>query len=365
MTKVLHVLGSLNRGGIEIWLLQALRALDRRAVQMDFYCLSGDEGSLAPEARALGSRVFVGTRSRRRLGRDFSNVLSTGRYDVVHSHVHFFSGHVLRVAAKHGVPVRIAQSLTAPHESPGLMRRAYLSLMRRWIEEYATLGLGVSNEAMAALFGPGWRERDDRRVLYWGLDLGRFRRAPDADPRARLGIPPEDHVVGHVGRFDVMKNHRFMLEIAEVLERSGSRVWFLFVGEGSLRGELEQLVRRKGLRRVVFAGEVDEVAPLLQAIDAFVFPSLWEGLPQAVIEAQAAGLRCLCSHAVTREVAVLPEAVEFLSLDEPAEVWAEALRGLLAAPSADRAVAPALLAGSPFDITRTVHEITEIYRHGR
>jgi glycosyltransferase involved in cell wall biosynthesis len=362
---VLHVLGSLNRGGIEIWLLQALRAVDRRAVQMDFYCLSGDEGSLAPEALALGSRVFVGARGRRGLGRPFSGVLRAGRYDVVHSHVHFFSGYVLRVAAKHGVPGRIAHSHTTEQERPALVRRRYLSVMRKWIEDHATLGLGVSDEAMAALFGPGWRDRDDRRVLYWGLDLERFRQAPAADLRERLGIPTTDRVVGHVGRLDAVKNHRFMLDIAEEMERSGNPVWFLFVGDGSLRRELQQLVRNKGLRRVVFAGEVEEVAPFLQVMDAFLFPSLWEGLPQAVIEAQAAGLRCLCSDVVTREVAVLPDAVEFLSLDSSAREWAGVLGDLVAGPPLDRDDALARVAAGPFEITRSVHELTAIYRHGR
>ena len=186
MTRVLHVLGSLNRGGIEVWLLQALRVVDREATHMDFYCLGGEQGELASDAEELGSRVFVGDPGRTglRFRRHFSGVLRSGEYDVVHSHVHHFSGYVLRLAAKHGVRGRIAQSLTAPREQrPSVRRRAYLALMRRWINRHATLGLGVSNEAMHSLFGKGWSNRSDRTLLHWGIDLGRFRSPPAVDLR--------------------------------------------------------------------------------------------------------------------------------------------------------------------------------------
>jgi glycosyltransferase involved in cell wall biosynthesis len=332
---------------------------------MDFYCLGSDEGVLAPDVKALGSRVFVGNLKRNplRFSRHFSRILRSDGYDVVHSHVHHFSGYVLRLAHRNGVRGRIAQSLTAPTEQrPSLLRRIYLAQMRRLIERHATLGLGVSSEAMVSMFGPGWRTRDDRQILYWGVDLERFRNPPTANLRERFSIPASESIVGHVGRLDRAKNHELMLDIAEELDRSGARVWLVFVGDGPLRRELQESVLRRGLKRVVFAGEVEEVASLLRAMDLFLFPSRWEGLPQSVIEAQAAGLRCLCSDVITSEVAVLPDAVRFLSLERPASDWAQTLRSMLAQTPLDKHGALTRVAESPFAIEESVRRLTVIYQ---
>ncbi len=367
MIKVLHILGTLNRGGVETWLMDMLRHVDRTAYQFDFCCLSGGEGDFAPEAKSLGSKVFPIklTKNLPSFNKRFARLLQEGQYDIIHSHVHRFSGYILRQAARGGVQSRIAHSFTAPgKQTNSVTRRAYLALMGRWLTRYATVGLGNSTESMISLFGPDWQSNPQRKLVYCGIDLDLFKQpAMDSHKiREKWNIPETALIVGHVGRLTPAKNHRFALEIAAAMQQLDARIWFLFVGDGPLRAEMEGIALENGLRRVVFTGIVEDVTTYLKIMDLFLFPSLWEGLPQSVIEAQVVGLRCLCSDAVTREVAVVPEAVQFLPLNLPAVEWAKRIRAMLDAPRVDTQMAWELVATSPFAIENSVSALTQIYR---
>jgi glycosyltransferase involved in cell wall biosynthesis len=367
--RVLHVLGSLNRGGVESWLMHVLRHIERNTYQFDFCCLIGEEGVYAAEAKSLGSHVFPIklTKNLPRFNRRFSRLLQERQYDVVHSHVHQFSGYILRQAARGGIQSRIAHSFTAPgKQTNSVTRRAYLALMGRWLTRYATVGLGNSTESMISLFGPDWQSNPQRKLVYCGIDLDLFKQPASTMDSHKIcekwDIPETALIVGHVGRLTPAKNHRFALEIAAAMQQLDARVWFLFVGDGPLRAEMEGIARENGLRQVVFTGIVEDVTTYLKSMDLFLFPSLWEGLPQSVIEAQAVGLRCLCSDAVTREVVVVPEAVQFLPLDLPVVEWAERIKAMLEAPGVDTQMAWESVAASPFAIENSVLALTQIYR---
>jgi len=329
--QVLHVLGSLDRGGVETWLLDVLERLDRSAWQFDFCIVGPAAGSYAPLARSRGSRVVecpIGTsRSIGAMGsfaRRLYELLRGGRYHIVHSHVQWFSGLVLAVARAARTPVRVAHSHNTwdeANESWGriLYHEAASALLARTYN----VGLACSSEAAAALFGGGWQSNPRIRVLPYGLN-GRLD-VPDPDPAVRtaLGIDRRAFVVGHVGRFDRQKNHDFLLETARAVKarRPGTR--FLLVGDGTRRKEIQNRSERLGLAdTIVFTGLREDVPALLSsAMDAFLLPSLHEGLPLALLEAQAAGLRCLAAAHITREAAVVDGAVEFLPLE--AGLWAD------------------------------------------
>jgi glycosyltransferase involved in cell wall biosynthesis len=158
-----------------------------------------------------------------------------------------------------------------------------------------------------------------------------------------------------------VKNHQFLIRIAEEISKLHSNVWFLLVGEGPLRQQLQELARRRGLTRVIFTGAVTEVECYLRSMDLFVFPSLWEGLPQSMIEAQAAGLGCLCSDAVTREVAIVPGAVRFLPLAAGARAWADACLAMAGQPKIDPQYALERVSDSPFAIHKSVERLQLLY----
>ena len=331
----MHALGSLDPGGVETWLLNVLRHIDRDRFQFDFCTFGPQPGLNATEAEKLGCKVLrcpkgsnpLEFRSR------FRRILREGGYDVVHSHVHFFSGAILRWANAEGVPVRIAHSHTSQDDRPGtLARRCYRWLMKSWIDRYATHGLAASRLAAATLFGENWQADDRFRVLYYGIDLDTFRQAcvPE-EVRRELGIPLDALVVGHVGRFVAAKNHRFFLEVASEIVKRRPEIHFLSVGDGPLRPEIEARAKAMGLEgKMLFAGTRTDVPRLMRgSIDLFVFPSLYEGFGLSVLEAQAAGLRCLVSDAVPDEVGISPESVEFLPASGGAALWARRVIALL------------------------------------
>lgn len=363
--RVLHVLGSMNRGGIETWLLQVLPHIDRSQFHLDFCCLSGEPGLYAPEIEALGSQVYRCrlTKNLVRFNAEFARVLAAGQYDVVHSHVHHFSGYILWQAARAGIKTRIAHSFTDPRTTNlPLARQAYLKIMSCLIKRYATVGLGNSRGSMRSLFGANWQSDKRWQLMYLGIDLGPFERPIDrAEVRKQYGVPIEAFVIGHVGRLTAAKNHRFLVEIAAEIERKCDNIWCIIVGDGPLRAEIEAYAQQKQVSRLIMTGSVEETRSLYGMIDLFVFPSLWEGLPQAVVEAQAAGLRCLCADTITSEVAVVPDAVVFMPLAEGAVRWAQACCDMLNLPRMDQGRAIAAVSAGPFAIDCSVAALSKLY----
>lgn len=365
--RILHALGAMNPGGIETWLMHVLRNIDRSQFQMDF-CLFGSEpGLYATEIDRFGSTIWRCQMSDNlwSFSRRFRHILGEGKYDVVHSHVHSFSGNVLRSAKAQGVPVRIAHSHTT-HDgrSDVLMRRLYRGLMKFWIERYATHGLAASRSSASALFGENW-ERDDRNcVLHYAIDLHPFQEPLDREKvRKELDLPPGVPVVGHVGRFSREKNHLFLLEIAVAVLKRRPEIHFLLVGDGPLRPAIESRVRSIGLSgKVHFAGIRTDVASLMRgAMDVFIFPSLWEGLGVALIEAQAAGLRCIVSDVCPTEVSILPDQFTQVSLSKSSEMWAantiKALeRGKIGGESPLQ-----IIAQTDFSIQQGVRKLANLY----
>jgi glycosyltransferase involved in cell wall biosynthesis len=347
--------------------MHVLRNIDRGRFQLDICTFGSEAGLYAAEAESYGSKVW---RCPQRtnlwsFGRRFRDILREGKYDVVHSHVHSFSGAVLRWAKAQGIPIRIAHSHGTNDGRPdGPLRIGYRRLMKSWIRRYATHRLAVSRGAAATLFGENWEGDHRFRILHSAIDLRPFQERVDRETvRRELGLPINVPVVGHVGRFDLGKNHRFLLEIAgEVLKRR-PETHFLLVGDGPLRTATENRARSLGLAgQIHFPGIRTDVTRLMcGAMDAFLFPSLWEGLPVALIEAQAAGLCCVVSDASPVEARILPGQFIQLALSKPSSEWAantiEALeRGRVGGDSPVQTIAQ-----TDFGIQRGVRVLCDLY----
>lgn len=366
--RVLHVVGRMDRGGVETWLVQLLHAADPHRVRMEFLTSSAEPGHYDGEIASAGSAVIPCERPSAPLAyaRRLQRVLrERGPYDVVHSHLHHFSGLALAVAAREGVRVRIAHSHLDTRRVDAearLPRRLYLQAMNAALRRHATRGLAASEVAATALFGERWREDPRWSIARYGLDFGPFRGPVDASAvRASLGVPAGSLVVGHVGRFDPQKNHALLVRIAEEAIRREPRAIFVLVGTGPLRPAVEAEVARRGLSgHVIFAGVRADVPRLLRTFDALVFPSLHEGLPLVGLEAQAAGLPTVLSDAVTREVAVLPELLTWRSLGDPVSAWADAVLEAALRPERPRDAA-AVLERSEFSVARSMETLLQVY----
>jgi glycosyltransferase involved in cell wall biosynthesis len=327
--RILHVVGKLDRGGAETWLVQTLRHIDRSKYQFDFLVHTEKPGAYDDGVRALGSRIIpcLAPNNPVRYARNFLRILKEyGPYDCVHSHVHHFSGYVMALAKLGSVPTRIAHSHTAHLElTAPFTRKAYLRSMELLVRSFASNGIAVSGEAGDSLFPGGWRNDQRWRLQPIGIDIERLRSAKNRETvRRQINLSETDFVVGHVGRFVEAKNHRFFVDVASEVARLRPDAKFLLIGDGPLRGEIENLVSTCGLtKKFFFMGVRADVPDLLQSMDVFLFPSLYEGLPLALLEAQAAGLACVASNNVS------PEAnagnIKQLSLNDSAGTWAKAL----------------------------------------
>jgi glycosyltransferase involved in cell wall biosynthesis len=332
--KILQVVGNLNRGGTETWLVNVLRHLDRDRFRLDFLVHTANPGAYDDEVRRLGAGIVTCLHPSRPhvYARNFlRQVRLHGPYDLVHSHVHHYSGFVLRLARRAGIAGRIAHShsdTSRIQQQAAPSRRLYFALARRAIRRNATLGLAASRAAAGALFGPEWEARRLCEVLHCGIDLAPFQAPVDRRAvRAELGVPGDAFVIGHVGRFVPVKNHEFLVDIACELDRTQPGLHVVLIGDGPLR---DAIARRSAASpiagRVHFAGARPDVARLLGALDVFVFPSHYEGLPLSLLEAQAAGVPCVISDAISPEADALPRLIRRLSVSQPAADWAAAVR---------------------------------------
>ena len=323
MIRVAQVMGYMEGGGVEQVAMNYYRHIDRSLVQFDFLVCEGSGMVPRGEIESMGGRVLMVPPYKRlpRYTRELERLFREGRWPIVHSPVNALSVFPLRAAKRAGAPVRIAHSHTTTGKGE-TAKSAAKAVLRRFSNVYPTHRMACSRYAGEWLFGKG----AEFEVVYNAIDLSRF--AFDAEARARartdLGLVDDQLAIGHVGRFVPVKNHRFLIEAFAELVKLRPDAVLLLVGSGEAEALVEGWAAERGVAdRVRFLGQRNDVDRLYQALDAFALPSLYEGLPLVSVEAQAAGLPCLLSDRITREVDVTG-AVRFLPIDDPS-AWAEAL----------------------------------------
>lgn len=370
--RVLQITSGMDMGGIETMVMNLYRHMDRQKIQFDFVEYGDKIWYYDPEIEELGGRIyrFPGGRS------GFSGRMQAYRelfrthpeYTVIHTHASSVTGTILstdRMAKKCGIPTRILHSHTSQPEHPFSVAGA-----RHFIQKYLNNGLvtdmfACSQTAGAFMYGKRVFEKRGT-LIHNAIDPARYTFSPETRRRMREEFHLDDCLVmGHVGRFDYPKNHEFLVEIFAALYRIRPDSRLLLVGIGEHMDAIREKVSNLGLQdKVVFAGLRRDVADVMQAMDVFVMPSRYEGLPLVSIEAQGAGLPCVFSENVTREVSVTPNT-QFCSLEKPADVWAEIILNSL--EGFERRDTTALLAQAGYDIRLVAQHLQEFYlqRAGR
>ncbi|WP_139491605.1 glycosyltransferase [Brevibacillus dissolubilis] len=334
--RILHIFGGMNRGGAEMRTLDLMRNIDRSAYQFEFCALSGQPGVLDEEIRQMGGEVHLCGLGLSFPAR-FQALLQTGRYDVVHSHVHHFSGLILWLAARAGVKGRIAHfRSTASGQAQTLRRKVQTRVMKQLINRHATQILSVNEGAMVSSWRKDWKADPRCQVIYNGVDLLPFRAAPERHAvRQELGIAEEAQLIIHVGRMDTeAKNHLRLIELFAATAKLLPQAHLLLVGKGGNQREQQVralIAKHQITDRVTLVGQRQDVPRLMMAADMLLLPSLWEGLPGVVLEARAAGLPVLGSDIPgTLEIAQRLPYVHCLPLAESDQVWAERISRILA-----------------------------------
>ena len=363
MRSVLVVSGKLTVGGAERVCRNIGYYADPTRLQIDYLVFGDESGAYEPELITKGCRVYhrdpPGGRHLK-FYQELVRLLRENCYDVVHCHTMFNSGLVLRAAKSCNVPVRIAHShsIRGP-EHRGTVKKLYENTMRRWILKDATHYVACGRAAGEWLFGES-AFREKGIVLLNGIELDRYR----YDPAVRARIRREHGwdgclVVGHTGHLAPVKNQHFLLELMPELLKRCAEARLILLGDGADRPMLEQTVRELGLENcVTMLGNVTNVNEYLSAMDVFVFPSLYEGMPLAVVEVQTNGLPCVLSDRVPKDV-YLSDLLHPLPLEEHASKWADAiLKVRRREPDSYFDV----LQQSGFDVHRMLERLYQIYQ---
>ncbi|MFH0822040.1 MAG: glycosyltransferase [Pseudomonadota bacterium] len=336
LIRVLHVITWFRRGGVETQLLNMLSAYDRSRFQMDACVIGPEAGYLADRARELGASILSCRRSPDlwSFSRRFARLLKGRVYHVVHSHAEAWSGATLRGAYMAGVPVRIAHArYMLPEGSEagsGILIKAARKLVvdwgRFWVNRYATRIMAVSEAVMDARW-PQWRSDKEKYVVWTGgVDPVRF--SPDGKGR-RPGPP----AVINVGSFRPAKRQEFMLQIFRQLLTRVTEAILLMVGAGQGEESCRVLADRLGLsERVRFLGLRDDIPELLRSADVLLSCSEAEGLPNALIEAQAVGLPVVATDIPPHREVLARELHPFLFSSEDLNGAACSLERLLNDP---------------------------------
>lgn len=336
--RVLQVVGGLNVGGTETWLVKGFPGLRDHEYRFDFLVHGDGPQHYAVELEAQGARVLRCPEARNIVSYTIAlfSLLRRNRYRAVHAHTYCFSGIVLAVAALAGVPIRVFQSHTAQDEShAGLLRRTYFRAARWLIRLCSTRGIAVSEEAARAFFPLNWREHPEQWCIApVGIDLAPFRQPSHrAEVRAEWNVHDGSRVAIHVGRFAAVKNHALLVDAALSLLERDPRWVFVCVGDGPTRQGIADRVRALGMAdRFRFTGVRGDVPRLLQAADVFVLPSHYEGFPLAYLEAQAAGLPCVVSSVIAAAAELVPGRTWRRDVQDSPNAWADALQDAAGLP---------------------------------
>ena len=326
--RVLNLFTILDRGGAETMVMNYYRRMDRSRVQFDFLVHRPQEGAYEKEILSLGGRIYrlPGLRPGNfsayyRQARSFFR--DHPEYRILHAHMSELACIAFMAAYKEGVPVRICHAHNAPREWN--LKTPMKFFFKHLIRRYATHMFTCGRDSGDWLYGRGSRDR----FVYLpnAIETGRFQYNSLTRERLRSQYGFEGKLVlGHVGRMEKVKNQTFLLDILKSLTGSGADAVCLLIGKGSQEEKLREKTRALGLEdRVFFMGARDDVADLLQMMDAFVFPSYFEGASVSLIEAQTAGLPCFVSAEQSQD-AIITGNVCRISLKESADAWAERIR---------------------------------------
>lgn len=326
--RVLHVLGTTNLGGAESRIMELYRCMDRSRVQFDFLVHTKEEGHYSKEIRELGGRIYSVARFRLVNLTEYQKELKAffqehREFAAVQGHMTSTASIYLPIAKKENpfvVTIAHARSAGVDRGAKGYVTK----LLRSSLKRKADYCFTCSEEAGVAVFGRKWVEQGNVWTIPNAIDASRFQYNDGVrrEIREELGLQ-DKFVLGHVGRFGFMKNHAFLVDVFAELCKMREDMALVLIGKGEEEEKIHEKLRALSLEdKALFLGNRFDVERYYQAFDYFVFPSIFEGFPGSVAEAQVAGLHCLVSDRITREAA-LTKLVSYRSIDEEPKLWAE------------------------------------------
>lgn len=325
--RLLCLVSAMNTGGAETFLMKLYRKLDKTKYQMDFCVNSTERGFYDCEIEKLGGKIFyIPSKSEniRKFKMGLSEIVRSYRYEYVLRITSNAMGFLdLKIAKDSGAKQCIARSSNSS-DGNGLKVWSAHVLGRLLYSRYVDVKLAPSDLAGIYTFGKRCYSNGQVTILHNAVDLKQYSFQTDERFKIRneFGVAKNTLLIGHIGRFSKQKNHDFLIDIYKKINEKIPNSRLILVGSGELKEEINEKVQKLNLlENVIFTGVRADVSSILSALDVFVFPSFYEGMPNTVIEAQATGLPCIISDTITRE-ANITGLVKYKSLQSSEEEWA-------------------------------------------
>lgn len=331
--RVLHFTVANSGGGITKFVLRLWKFIDKEKFQFDFVTMVS-KLDFAEELEREGCKIYYlstyAEDDKEKFTREVEEILDQGSYDVVHLHTSWWRGFVLEeIAKRKGVPKIIVHChntdvFIKENQSREEARKLHFEQRALLTEDKATDFLACSAEAADWLYGDRIA-KEKVKIIPYAIEVDDYRYSETLREKYRkeLKLKEDEYVIGHVGRFAYQKNHEFLIDVFGKAVQMEPKCKLLLVGIGELEQYIREKIKELGLEeKVIFLGKREDVASLMQAMDVFAFPSRFEGFGIVLIEAQAAGLKCIVSEEIP-SIAKITENIEFLPFEE--ERWVEKL----------------------------------------
>ena len=330
MIRILHSVSNMDRAGIETMIMNYYRHIDKEKIQFDFLCNKSKRGAYEDEIIQLGGKIYrsPGLNPIKWLKYESMviNLLKNNPdIQVVHSHNGAFSLQAQLAAKKYGIKNRIVHVHGTKIDFN--LKLPLKLIYKRFLKFSSNNYWGCGTEAIKYYFGNSVVENKNYKIVRNAIEVDRFLYDEEKRQALRKKYNLENKfVIGNVARFMKQKNHTFILDLFRVVLSKNKDVMLMLLGDGELLEEMKHKAKKLGIEdSVMFLGNVSNVNEMYQAMDLFLLPSLFEGLPVVGIEAQTAGLRCIMSDTITEEVAVT-DNIKFLSLkNDSLEKWADTI----------------------------------------
>ena len=326
--RIAQIIGKWVGGGVEAVVMNYYKNIDKTKVQFDFICDNDSTNIPYDEIEKLGGKVILIPPYQKlfKYLKELKKVLKENQYKIIHSHINTLSVFPLYAATLAKVKVRIAHSHSTTNKKE-TKKNLMKQVLRPFSKVFATDYFCCSQLAGSWLFGDKEYDKGNVYLLNNAIDLDKFKYNEKVrkSKRKELNIKDNTLVIGHIGRFVKQKNHEFLIDIFKEIHQKNKNTLLLLVGQGPLLESIQEKVNELNLTDSVrFLGQRNDANELYQAMDIFLLPSLYEGLPVVGVEAQATSLLCILSSSMTKETKVL-NTTQFLSLEESAITWAEHL----------------------------------------
>ncbi|WP_444659805.1 glycosyltransferase family 1 protein [Caproiciproducens sp. R2] len=326
--RILQVFSAMNAGGAETFIMNIYRHIDRSKIQFDFIVQTHDKCFYDDEIYDLGGKIYYIPKLTSNNYFTYRKAWNTffkrhkGEYHIIHGHAQGTAAIYLSIARKHELITFIHSHNTSSAGNKIIaFAKDIFQYPIRWIadEKFA-----CSEDAAIWLYGKKQVKNRNINIIQNAIDIEKFSFSQFKREVKRKELQLQNKfVVGHIGRFNPQKNHLFLLDIFKAIHDRNRNAILLLIGDGELRPQIEKKIIQLGLEdSVILTGVRMDTAELYQAMDVFVFPSLFEGLGIVSIEAQAAGLRCIVSDVIPHE-ALITDLIEPMSLQASPLEWAK------------------------------------------